>query len=695
MRQRAFTLIELLVSLSVLLVVIIATSRIFGTTGKVAAIGEASADLQATATAVEKVIRSDIERIARDGVLAIQCVAVRNDVNRYQRIDNDPSNDTSRATSISSTAPLLNPTLASTDFVRCDQVVFFGRGHEASQVFLGTQGGAISASRAGDEYALNLFGGGTLQITPEITSNEFMVRLGHGLQFPSLLVDVKNPDLRPDADTLGSSPSTLIPLVPWMWSNSATMTSANFDVGASNNRYMAGQPEARQWVMSRQITLLADDGNTQSSNYATATAKNLTWFHGLGGGNFYPNSATGIAQYDIQSAGTAPASMSPVQQETTLSIPHDKMFPNRAIISSRVDTAATSIAEYRAFVETGSTSANLAKDFSFDRTSRLFWSDQEGADPSGSLNLGNIHNRIFNSLFGGNISSRTNGLWGYPRAEKVAPSMDRRDSKVSLPLLAGNCSSIQIDWTWSNGTAQFETPEGTPLMAELPSQVIPNPNPKAKRLNSVFNVPLAGLTTQKWPANQPFLDANGIDISPPNTPITPTTSGNSIPWFGLPDSMFPLSQRRGVTRLAGPLIGDVLEPLMSPAYATPIRILKPSAATDPEKTTFTVTDSDIVAVATPPIDCARIEGVNAISNPQDTTSGIKYSVYTYQAIFGPNGDKPYREAKFPGGSERVLRTDYTPWPTALRFTITLHDPKLALSQGRVFQFVVELPKAEK
>ena len=686
MRQRAFTLIELLVSLSVLLVVIIATSRIFGTTGKVAAIGEASADLQATATAVEKVIRGDIERIARDGVLAIQCVAVRNDVNRYQRTGTVIS-------TTSSTAPLLNPTLAPTDFVRCDQVVFFGRGHEASQVFLGTQGGAISASRAGDEYALNLFGGGTLQITPEITSNEFMVRLGHGLQFPSLLVDVKNPDLRPDADTLGSSQATLIPLVPWMWSNSATMTSANFDVGASNNKYMAGQPEARQWVMSRQITLLADDGNTQSSTYATATAKNLTWFHGLGGGNFYPNSATGIAQYDIQSAGTAPASMIPAQTETTLSIPHDNMFPNRAIISARVDTAATSIAGYRAFVETGSTSANIAKDFSFDRTSRLFWSDQEGADPSGSLKLGNIHNRIFNSLFGGNIpnTTRTNGLWGYPRAEKVAPSMDRRDSKVSIPLLAGNCSSIQIDWTWSNRTAQFETPEGTPLLAQLPaSAVVTSP----ARPTAIYNVPLAGLTTQEWPENQPFKYDDGSDISPLNTKITPTASGNSIPWFGLPDSMFPLSQRSGVTRLAGPLISDKLTPLSSPFYATPIRILKPSAATDPEKTTFTVTDSDIVAVATPPIDCARIEGVNAISNPQDTSS-IQYSVYTYQAIFGPNGDKPYREAKFPGGSERVLRTDYTPWPTALRFTITLHDPKLALSQGRVFQFVVELPKAEK
>ena len=692
MRQRAFTLIELLVSLSVLLVVIIATARIFGTTGKVAAIGEASADLQATATAVEKVIRGDIERIARDGVLAIQCVAVRNDVNRYQRKDNDPSNDTSRVTSISSTAPLLNPTLASTDFVRCDQIVFFARGLEASQVFLGTQGGAINASRQGDEYAVYLFGGNTIQITPEITSNEFMVRLGHGLQFPSLLVDVNNPTLRPDADTLGNSSGTLIPLVPWMWSATPTLTSANFDVGASSNKYMAGQPEARQWVMSRQITLLADDGNTQSSTYPTSTAKNVTWFHGLGGGNFHPNSATGIAQYDFQSAGTAPASMSPAQKETTLSIPHDKMFPNRAILSSRVDTAATSITEYRAFVETGSTSANLAKDFSFDRTNRLFWSDEEGADPSGSLKLGNIHNRIFNSLFGGNIPisstlGRTNGLWGYPRAEKVAPSMDRRDSKVSIPLLAGNCSSIQIEWTWSNRTAQFETPEGTPLLAQLPVSPF--------RPTTIYDVPLAGLTTQEWPENQPFKYADDSAISPFNTKITPTASGNSIPWFGLPDSIFPLSQRRGVTRLAGPLIGDKLTPLSTPSYATPIKILQPSAATDPAKTTFTVTDSDIVAVATPPIDCARIEGVNAISNPQDTSSGIKYSVYTYQAIFGPNGDKPYREAKFPGGSERVLRTDYTPWPTALRFTITLHDPKLALSQGRVFQFVVELPKAEK
>ena len=50
--------------------------------------------------------------------------------------------------------------------------------------------------------------------------------------------------------------------------------------------------ELYQWVMSRQITLLADDGNTQGQTGETSTAKNVTWFHGLGGGNFFPNSAT-------------------------------------------------------------------------------------------------------------------------------------------------------------------------------------------------------------------------------------------------------------------------------------------------------------------------------------------------------------------------------------------------------------------
>ena len=669
MRQRAFTLIELLVSLSVLLVVIIATARIFGTTGKVAAIGEASADLQATATAVEKVIRGDIERIARDGVLAIQCVAVRNDVNR---------------TATYPQAPLLDPTREITDFVRCDQVVFFGRGHEVSQVYLGTRGG----SRSDQAYVVRLFSGTgeQIKITPEFTSNEFMIRLGHGLQFPTLLVDsTKSPPARPDADTVGNKVSSLLPLVPWMWSPTATMTSAYFDSSTANaSTYLPNQPEARQWVLARQCVLLTDDGVNTSQ---FPSANNLTWFRErevtgagtAGSAGMIANSTTGIAQYSFNVAGDS----TPNPAATNLAIPQDNLFPNRALTASRVDIAATSIGDFRALIEQGATSAYFSKDFNFDSTGRLPWSEKEGLSPN--VSLGYIRNRIYNSLFGAPIRTdlaglgTTNGLWGYPRAEKVAPSVNRLDAMTNGPLLAGNCSSIQIDWTWSNGTAQFETPEGTPLLAQLPASPV--------RSAAIYDVPLAGLTTQPWP-NQPFMSTSGA--------VAVSSQSATIPWFGLPDSMFPISQRRGVTRLAGPLISDKLTPLSTPSYATPIRILKPSVATDPVNklpfTTITTADIDTVAVATPPIDCARIEGVDtAILRPLGTNT----QVYSYQAIFGPNGDKPYREAKFPGGSERVLRNDYTPWPTALRFTITLHDPKLALSQGRVFQFVVELPKAEK
>jgi prepilin-type N-terminal cleavage/methylation domain-containing protein len=683
MLRRAFTLIELLVSLSVLLVVIIATARIFGTTSKVAALGEASADLQATATAVEKIIRGDIERIARDGVLAIQCVAVRNDVNRYQRPDS-PTDVGTKA--IVATAPLLNPSLGVTDFIRCDQIVFFARGHEASQVYLGGRGKE-------QKYAVKLFDdkGKTTEIVSEMTSYEFMVRIGHAMQFPTLLEDSDPASptymFRPDPDTFGKGP-TLSPPVPWMWSPnnspSTALTSSYFslnNIAATSPQWLAGQPEARQWVLSRQATLLADDGYVNPPSTPNEI-NHLTFFHTLVG-RMSPNSASGIAQF-----GPSSLAVTTGKTESTLLIGENDIFPNRAITSSRVDTAATSIAEYRAFIETGSTSANLSKDFNFDSTGRLFWSENEGVDPTkNSLKLGYIRNRIFNSLFGGNVSGRTNGMWGYPRAEKVAPSMNRVDTPLSIPLLAGNCSSIQIDWTWSTGTARFETPEGTPLLAQIPAAPV-------RGNTAVFDVPLAGLTTVPWPV-QPFL----------NSPIDITKNENqseakqilglsrNIPWFGLPDSMFPIAQRSGVTRLAGPLLGDKSTSLTAPFYATPIRALTPFAASRTLKPS--ATDIETIAIATPPIDCARIEGITEIKNSLDNGTSTLYSIYTYQAIFGPNGDKPFREVHYPGGTERVLRSDYTPWPTALRFTITLHDPKLALAQGRVFQFVVDLPKADR
>ena len=38
---------------------------------------------------------------------------------------------------------------------------------------------------------------------------------------------------------------------------------------------------------------------------------------------------------------------------------------------------------------------------------------------------------------------------------------------------------------------------------------------------------------------------------------------------------------------------------------------------------------------------------------------------------------------------------YTPWPTSIRITMTLHDPDLRLERGREVQFVINLPDHDR
>jgi hypothetical protein len=64
-------------------------------------------------------------------------------------------------------------------------------------------------------------------------------------------------------------------------------------------------------------------------------------------------------------------------------------------------------------------------------------------------------------------------------------------------------------------------------------------------------------------------------------------------------------------------------------------------------------------------------------------------VRVYTAVFGFNQDDAYLVT--PDGI-RVLREDFTPFPTQIRVTCTVHDPRLVLDRGRQFQFVLDVPK---
>jgi hypothetical protein len=59
----------------------------------------------------------------------------------------------------------------------------------------------------------------------------------------------------------------------------------------------------------------------------------------------------------------------------------------------------------------------------------------------------------------------------------------------------------------------------------------------------------------------------------------------------------------------------------------------------------------------------------------------------YRAFFGFNHDTP---ADADGNVLGPFEA-YTPWPTAVRITMVLHDANTALEHGRTFQFVIELP----
>lgn len=215
--RSGFTLVELLVAVAILVVVIAAVGKIFGTVSKVTAVGESTSSFLQAAPAVERQIRRDFERLSQDGFIVIRNIRVRNDVNRGP-------GDT--------TTPLLDPTLADTAFLRADQLLFFAQGVDSTSAFSGTDELSISGNQ---QAAIS------------------RVMIGHGFQMPESgsLID-------PTGFNDGK------PLVPWAFDfagdpqlETQRWPSPPFQQGP---RIYGTQPSANEWVLARQRVLLADDG---------------------------------------------------------------------------------------------------------------------------------------------------------------------------------------------------------------------------------------------------------------------------------------------------------------------------------------------------------------------------------------------------------------------------------------------------
>ncbi len=235
---RGFTLIELLVAILVLIVVILATSRIFGTASEVTGLGRATAAVMQEAATLERRMREDIAKLSHEGFFAIRQVAVQNDVN------------------VDDGGALLNPFLPDDAIIRADQLVFFTTNVQSGQI-LGLGNNDLIRGQA--PVSRVYYGhGGQLREGKEYTFQTSSLGQAH--------------DPGPLALNSTSNFNYLFDLRPWRGPGPIPMVRTRFAGSGAGNVFNrtnsdpidAGQPDALSWLLCRQAVMLADDDSQTS-----------------------------------------------------------------------------------------------------------------------------------------------------------------------------------------------------------------------------------------------------------------------------------------------------------------------------------------------------------------------------------------------------------------------------------------------
>jgi hypothetical protein len=199
-------------------------------------------------------------------------------------------------------------------------------------------------------------------------------------------------------------------------------------------------------------------------------------------------------------------------------------------------------------------------------------------------------------------------------------------------MIGGHCSSFIVEWCWKDGVGRVMEDDRRVKLALDP-------------ISGNGTVPMLGF----------LAPTNGV-----------------APWIGLPDEVtalglsVPFAQRRGARTLEQ--VGGVSAPIFAPSIEGPA-------------------GAQVLPVVGGGIPAAR--------------------VWCYTSVFGFNGTEPtfrVRSNQNPvtgavaAGQPTewiVPRLDYTPRPSALRITMTLHDPDRRIDGGREFTFVIDLPERSK
>jgi hypothetical protein len=512
-----------------------------------------------------------------------------------------------------------------------------------------------------------------------------MVRYTHGVQVPRLTTDVlANANLFPPVITrvVGGTGGGSTALVPWTWIRDVGRA-LEFRSGTSGpTTTPAGglppidpnQPEARQWVLARKTALLADDGGfpvfyPEPRDYAVAET--------LG-----PSSAPSVFG-DLSNSQSSPFPVGSTYRRWHWREARDRnwietsvnMVPSPLLQSGWVDIAASDLDKVRRQVAPTlrlQDPLDIGNLPAYVQSVSLPWSIGFGGSPGAPLGwptgagapvwpadgaivgignnqqLGTVadytsqRDRIMRGCFGTPASGTVPnvGLLGWPRAEKAVTNTDRKTEMLVSPSLLTNCSSFRVDWTWEPGTGRQTDAAGAILRAVT---------------GLGFN---GGNANNVWVMRgyEPFAAGPWAEIE-----VNPPSRVSDQPWFGLPD----------------PAAGVVLA---QDGAVMPF--------VQHQNVFAEVTNRHMALVA------QTVEGIGTGGASPAVTAPFpgQNRIRVYTAVFGFNQDEAY--VVTPDGTV-VLRDDFTPWPTQIRVTATIHDPRLVLDRGREVQFVLDVPKRRK
>ena len=92
------------------------------------------------------------------------------------------------------------------------------------------------------------------------------------------------------------------------------------------------------------------------------------------------------------------------------------------------------------------------------------------------------------------------------------------------------------------------------------------------------------------------------------------------------------------------------------------------------------------------VRASTILPVEIVPNNLEDVYVLASGVVVYEAIFGYNYNTPIAYYSATDRVQPFQELGYTPWPSAIRITMTLHDTGTRLETGRQIQFVIDLPE---